>query len=297
MGKRGRPGPPLILDGAMGTELERRGFDARLPLWSAWALIEAPDLVKQIHADYVRAGAQVLTAATFRTSRYTLAKENLASWAAELTNLAVRLAREAANEVNPEAEMAVAGSLAPLEDCYHPEWTPPDGILTTEHQHTAGLLAAAGADLIIVETQNSAREALIATKAALATGLPVWVSFTPRSPNELLNGDPLETTAQAIYGLGAEAILINCCPPDLAKAAFRVLRAAMPEARLGVYPNSAFIACKPWDFSKPQPPAEFAQWALAMAGEVDILGCCCGTTPAHVAEMVRELKSAGILPS
>jgi S-methylmethionine-dependent homocysteine/selenocysteine methylase len=293
MSKPAQSGPPLILDGAMGTELERRGFDARLPLWSAWALIEAPDLVKQIHADYVRAGAQVLTAATFRTSRYTLAKENLASWAAELTHLAVRLAREAAEEANPDVEIAVAGSLAPLEDCYHPEWGPPDGILTTEHQHTAGLLAAAGADLIIVETQNSAREALIAAKAALATELPVWISLTPRRADELLNGDPLAATAKAIYGLGVDALLINCCPPDLAAAAFRTLRAAMPDARLGVYPNSAFIAGQPWNFSVTQPLAEFAAWACDLVGEADILGCCCGTTPAHVAEMVKALKDIG----
>jgi homocysteine S-methyltransferase len=286
---------PVILDGAMGTELERRGFDARLPLWSAWALIEAPDLVKQIHADYARAGAQVLTTATFRTTRYTLAKENLASWADELAALAIRLAREAAEDVNPGAEISVAGSLAPLEDCYHPEWTPSSDVLSKEHAHTAGMLAAAGADLILVETQNSAREALIAAKAALDTKLPVWVSLMPRRADELFNGDPLVSTAKTIRELGAEAILINCCPPELAAAAFRTLREAMPEARLGVYPNSASHEGRPWEFARAFAPSTFARWAVELAGEADILGGCCGTTPEHVAALVRELKDAGLL--
>lgn len=295
MGQRAGRSPLLILDGAMGTELERRGFDARLPLWSAWALIEAPDLVKQIHTEYVRAGAQVLTAATFRTTRYTLAKENLASWESELTHLAIRLAREAAEDAEPESEIAVGGSLAPLEDCYHPEWTPPDGVLETEHANTATLLAEVGADLIIVETQNSAREALIAAKAALATGLPVWVSLAPRNAEELLNGDPLISTAKTIWGLGIQAVLINCCPPDIAASAFQALRGALPEARLGVYPNSASLEGQPWEFSEAQTPQVFARWAMNLAEEADILGCCCGTTPEHVAAMVRELKKNGLI--
>ena len=288
-----RSGPPLILDGAMGTELERRGFDARLPLWSAWALIEAPDLVKRIHADYARAGAQVLTAAAFRTTRYTLAKENLASWADELTALAIRLAREAAEDVNPGAEISVAGSLAPLEDCYHPEWAPAGEVLAKEHAHTAEMLAAAGADLILVETQNSAREALIAAKAALDTKLPVWVSLMPRRSHELFNGDPLVATAKAVRESGAEAILINCCPPELAAEAFRTLREAMPVARLGVYPNSGSLKVQPWEFTERITPSAFARWALELAGEADILGGCCGTTPEHVAALVQALKETG----
>jgi homocysteine S-methyltransferase len=282
---------PVILDGAMGTELERRGFDARLPLWSAWALIEAPDLVKQIHADYVRAGAQVLTAATFRTTRYALAKENLTSWADELAALAVRLAREAADDVNPGAEISVAGSLAPLEDCYHPERTPADHVLTEEHAHTAGILAAAWADLILVETQNSAREALIAAKAALDTKLPVWVSLMPRQSDELFNGDPLASTAKTIHESGTEAILINCCPPELAKAAFRTLRKALPEARLGVYPNSGSLEVQPWEFTDRITPQAFALWASELLGEADILGGCCGTTPEHVAALGKRLAA------
>ncbi|RPH96497.1 homocysteine S-methyltransferase family protein [candidate division KSB1 bacterium] len=285
-----QPHAVLILDGAMGTELERRGFDARLPLWSAWALIEAPDLVKQIHADYIRAGAQVLTAATFRTTRHTLAKEKLAAWSGELTALAIRLAREAATSAAQQGEITVAGSIAPLEDCYHPELTPADEILVREHDYTAKILAQAGVDILLVETQNSAREAEIAARAALGTGLPVWVSLMPRNEREFFNGELLLPTARRLRDLGASAILINCCPPNIAAAAFRALRADLTDVRLGVYPNFAAVEGQPWDFSAKLTPADFAEWALPLVPETDVLGGCCGTTPEHIAALHRAIS-------
>ncbi len=86
---------PLLLDGAMGTELERRGAPCELPLWSARALLENPELVSRIHSDYIAAGAELLTANTFRTQRRTLAQAGLSDRARELTHKAVRLARAA----------------------------------------------------------------------------------------------------------------------------------------------------------------------------------------------------------
>ncbi len=278
-------GQPILLDGALGTELERRGFDARLPLWSAWALIEAPDLISRIHRDYVTAGAQVLTGATFRTTRYTLAKENLGAWAEDLTALAIRLARDAAADASHPAAIRIAGGIAPLADCYHPERKPPDDILKVEHEHTARLLATAGADIILVETQNTAREARIAAQAALDTGLPVWVSLMPRSATELWNGDSLTDTARMLQDLGAEAILINCCPPPIAASAFTTLSAALPAARWGVYPNFSDAEGPPWEFTGGLSPMAFAQWAEPLLSDAAIIGGCCGTTPDHIAAL------------
>ncbi|MBU0509099.1 homocysteine S-methyltransferase family protein [bacterium] len=285
---------PLILDGALGTELERRGFVARLPLWSAWALIEAPDLVKRIHCDYVRAGAEILTAATFRTTRYTLAKETLTSWAEELTHLAIRLAREAIGESESppgSATPRVAGCIAPLEDCYEPERAPSDEILRREHTGTAGLLREAGADLILVETQNTAREAVIATEAALATGLPVWVSLMPRSGTGLFGGGLLVEAARAVHRMGAEVVLVNCAPPAIIAAAFRTLREALPEARLGAYPNFAHVGGAPWEFTASSTPGQFVEWTRPILNQAAVLGGCCGSTPEHIAALSQALQS------
>ena len=169
-----------ILDGAMGTELQRRGHRSLLPLWSAHALINTPDLTRQIHSEYILAGSEVLTANTFRTSRYTLAKTNMEHQAAALTYRAVHLAREAAASAPRSQKIRIAGSMAPLEDCYRPGLAPTDDILRREHHAQAGLLADAGVDLILVETQNNIREARIAAEAALAQRTPVWVSLCPK---------------------------------------------------------------------------------------------------------------------
>src|SRR5512137_2763907 len=86
-------GRVLLLDGATGTELQRRGVDTRLPLWSARALIEALDVLRMIHADYLQAGADIITTNTFRTHRRTLERAGYGARTRELTQLAVQLAK------------------------------------------------------------------------------------------------------------------------------------------------------------------------------------------------------------
>src|SRR3990170_4956784 len=117
---------PILLDGATGSELGRRAVDIDLPLWSARALIEAPDVLAQIHADYLRAGAEIITANTFRTHRRSLERGGLGHRALELTQYAVDIARAAVREASHRGNgLFVAGSLAPLEDCYSPHLVPP----------------------------------------------------------------------------------------------------------------------------------------------------------------------------
>ena len=170
-----REGAPILLDAAMGTQLERNGAPARLPLWSARALMENPELVLAIHRAEAAAGAEILTANTFRTHRRTLAREGLEARSAELTRMAVALAREAARGAG--RPVFVVGSLSPLEDCYRPDLTPDGEALEREHAMQAESLAAAGVDGIFVETQNTVREMAAATRWAKATGLPVIASM------------------------------------------------------------------------------------------------------------------------
>src|SRR5215510_8802405 len=120
-----RAGAPLLLDGALGTELERRGSSAALPLWSTHALLRDPALVQAVHADYVAAGAEVLTANTFRTQRRVLARAGIGKRARELTLLAVDLARRASEGARSGRGAGrrafVVGSAPTLEDCYRPD--------------------------------------------------------------------------------------------------------------------------------------------------------------------------------
>jgi S-methylmethionine-dependent homocysteine/selenocysteine methylase len=114
-------GELVLLDGALGTELERRGAATPLPLWSAQAILDAPDTLRQVHEDYGRAGADVLAAATFRTTPRFMAKAGRpASDADRLTGAAIRLAAEGRERAGAGRQVWIGGSLGPLEDCYRP---------------------------------------------------------------------------------------------------------------------------------------------------------------------------------
>lgn len=274
-------GQTVLLDGALGSELDARDFPVPLPLWSARAVVERGDLIWEIHRDYVEAGADVLTACTFRTSRYALAKAGLEKRAGELTLAAVRLARSACADAT--RTVLVAGSIAPLEDCYRPELAPADDMLTREHTHHASQLAQAGVDLLLVETQNSAREAKLAVQAALGLHVPVWVSLMPRSATELCNGDALIPLAETLLAQPIDALLLNCASPEIIAAAYRELRARFPDAVLGGYPNT---------LAQPLNPREFAAWAKSMQQQgANLIGGCCGVGPEQIAAAGREMRN------
>ena len=275
-----RRAAPALLDGALGTELERRGAPTLLPLWSTQALLERPDLVAAIHRDYVAAGAELLTAGSFRTQRRTLERAGAGARAEELTCLAVSLARGAARTAR--REVFVLGSQAPLEDCYRPDLVPEAAALAREHAEHAESLAAAGADAILVETMNSVREAAAAARAAGATGLPVIVSFVCGEGARLLSGEPLEAGLEAAARSAPLAVGVNCLPPHAVGACLGILAATgLP---FGVYPNlgapdplRGFAPSA--DFSPAELAAEARLWIDAGAAFV---GGCCGTGPAHV---------------
>jgi S-methylmethionine-dependent homocysteine/selenocysteine methylase len=282
-------GPPLLLDGATGTELERRGAKSTLPLWSAHALLHDPELVGRIHADYVAAGAELLTANTFRTQRRTLARGGLGERAGELTARAVELARQAAG--GSDRAVAVLGSAPTLEDCFRPDLVPNSTSLEREHGEHAANLAAAGVDAILVETMNTIPEALAALRAARATGLPALVSFVCWRGPRLLSGETLHDALEALRPEAPAALLVNCLPPSNVAPCLSVLRAVgLP---FGVYPNlgapvdegdrSRSEDCAPERFA-----AQAASWLEAGAS---LVGGCCGTTPAHLRAVAQGMRS------
>src|SRR5262245_52258132 len=241
-------GPPLLLDAAMGTELQRRDADTKLPLWSAAALLRDPELVWTIHSDEVSAGAEILTANTFRTHARSLAKAGLAERSGELSARAVQLANQAA--AAPGREVFVAGSLSPLEDCYRPDLVPDDAALEREHGAQARFLAEAGVDLIIAETHNTIREAATALSAPKQTGLPVVLSLVTDGEGRLLSGESIAAAAHALRPLGPDVLGINCIPAARLGGDLAILAAAAPGLPLSAYGNLGLPADdKGWKFS------------------------------------------------
>ena len=280
-----------MLDGATGTELERRGVACALPLWSAHALLDAPDIVRAIHRDYVAAGADALTANTFRTQPYTLARAGLASRAAELTALAVRLAREGAREAGAPSA-SVLGSAPPLEDCFAPERVPDDATLAREHAAHARNLARAGVDAVLVETMNSAREAEAALRAAREAGCPALVSFVCSANGRLLSSEPLSEAIARITPLAPLAVGVNCAPWSDLAACLPVLRASgLPFLAYGNLGAPLASGSRSYALS----PSDFAEYAMAwLAAGASWVGGCCGSEPRHIAALARKRDNGGM---
>jgi S-methylmethionine-dependent homocysteine/selenocysteine methylase len=297
-----RNGPPLLLDGALGTELERRGIVCDLPLWSTQALLDCPELLSDIHTAYARAGADILTANTFRTQRSTLAKVDIGERAQELTSLAVDLARKAATAVQAQPPLSlseseseprriwIAGSAPPLEDCYRADLVPKEPALSAGHEQHCEALVQAGVDFILIETMCSIAEAKAAHRAARNAGAQAMVSFSILEDGTLRSG---ETLAEAVEALAAEqplALLINCAPwPWISNQLTVLEQSGLP---FGFYPNFGSPCADPeapWE--NPLQPTDFADLLVRQARKGSILlGGCCGTTPEHIQRLSLQLS-------
>ena len=282
----------LILDGATGTELNRRGVDTGLPLWSANALMNDHDakILQHIHEDYLRAGADIITTNTFRTHRRALAPSGNADRALELTRKAVEIARAAIASVKSDSPKFVAGSISTLEDCYRPDLVPPDDELRAEHFERIRHLIACGVDLILIETINTIREAVIMAKLATITGTPVVVSFVCDREGKILSGETLTEAANQLLPLGISAIGVNCGPtPNLAKPLAELQTACGKDFPLIAYGNIGYADEEVgWVNTDSENPKAYCEHAIHWP--VKIVGGCCGTTPEHIAELKLALK-------
>jgi S-methylmethionine-dependent homocysteine/selenocysteine methylase len=250
--------------------------------------------VERIHADYAAAGAEILTANTFRTQRRVLARAGIGERAGELTALAVDLARRAAASAGEGSHpVLVAGSAPTLEDCYRPDLVPDADALAREHAEHASHLAAAGVDAILIETMNTIREAVAAARAARDRRLPCLVSFVCWEGATLLGGEPLAEALAAARAEGADAVLVNCLPVSNVAACLPALRAAgLP---FGVYANlgAPGVTSGPGR-SEPWAPDAFAAHAARwLDAGARIVGGCCGTTPEHVRAIAERLAARG----
>ncbi len=288
-----RHGPPLLLDGATGTELERRGVATPPPLWSAAALLDHPDVVARIHADYVAAGADILVANTFRTGPRALRCAGIDTRGPELNRLAVTLAREAAANAR-HRPVLVAASVAPVEDCYQPEHAPDEPTLAREHDRLIQWLAPASPDLIWIETIGTIREARAATAAARAAGFPFVISLVLRETGALLSGEPLHAAVAAIEPQEPLAIGLNCIPPGGLSALLPRLRATTRRPLVAYAHINNARPIPGWRSTEHLTPARYA--AIA-SGWVDlgarIVGGCCGTTPSHIAALRKRWGRPG----
>lgn len=286
----------VLLDGGMGRELGFRGVEVPDSIWSAWSLVVAPDTVREVHADYIAAGADVITTNTYCTLRTHLERADVADRFEELNRLAGQLAVEARDTADRPA--LVAGSLAPLFESYRPDLVLPTAELEPIYREQAEILADY-VDLFICETMSKSDEAVAAARAAASTGKPVWVSFNLHSelPGHLRSGESIADVTDALDGVPVSGFLANCCMPELIDAGMHAL-VATGAPNVGGYANTFYPTPDDWTIDEStgerlradlDPPAylEFVESWLAKGATV--VGGCCGTRPAHIRLIAESL--------
>ncbi|NDU71375.1 homocysteine S-methyltransferase family protein [Actinomadura sp. DSM 109109] len=307
-GRRPGGGGPLRLDGATATELQRAGMSVDGPWWTNRAMNTEADRtrLRGIHRGYLGAGAQVITANTFRCNLRALSRLGLFdAGLAWMVHAAVGVAQSAVRAAQEERAQdadtpRIAGSVGPVEDCYRPDLVPPDDELRTEHRWLATELMRVGVDLVLVETMNTEREARIALEEAQRAGARAWVGFVCDADARLLSGEKLADVAAAAERDGAEAVLVNCTGPTDSEAALRALRDAC-SGPVGAYPNiedrdgiprSAHVDRHVPAALGPDAFADLiARWDEEFS--LDVVGGCCGTTPDHLAAAHDRLRRSG----
>jgi homocysteine S-methyltransferase len=305
--------PAMVLDGAMATELERRGCDLNDPLWSARVLVERPELIRAVHADYFAAGADCAITASYQATFEGFAGRGIgADKAAELMRRSVRLAAEArdafwadpANRAGRPRPL-VAASVGPYGAMLHDgsEYRGDYGLgveaLMAFHRPRLAVLARAGADLLACETIpcREEAEALLRLLDELP-GVYAWFSFTARDEARISHGEPIGAVA-ALLGRHPRvaAVGVNCTPPHLITPLVRAIRGATDKP-IVVYPNSGELydaATGRWSAAGECEPFGRAARAWHAAG-ARIVGGCCRTGPAEIAEVAALLTSRRPLP-
>ena len=281
--------PVVILDGAMGTELHRMGVDIGLPLWSARALLTAPHVVRNIHFWYLHAGADIITTNTFRTNIRTVRACGLASRWQELNLKAIQLAFEARERYRIIRPVAIAGSIAPVEDCYSPGIVPTDAALEDEHGAQADLLSGMGVDLLLAETINTVREAAIVARCCASTGKEFLMSIVCDAAGMLLSGESLQDAVSAILPFHPTAVLVNCVSAKHMHIPLQFLIDAVT-IPVGCYANIGTPTTDGLRMHADVNAEEYASAAMTWRGlGARIIGGCCGTTPELLATMFKHL--------
>ncbi|MDO4243370.1 MAG: homocysteine S-methyltransferase [Actinomyces sp.] len=292
----------LVLDGAMGTELDARGVDTRHALWSARALVEDPEAVAAVHADYVAAGARVLTTNSYQATVPAFERAGLGRAAAlQALETSARLAQEAAAEAaGSAAPVLVAGGLGPY-GAYLADGSEYIGAYSVHvpdfeqvHRPCIEALASQGLRLFALETIPRLDEAR-AVLDILTQTVPdaeCWVSFQVRADGRTLaDGTPLAAAAAwADRCPAVSAVGLNCVPPPTVARALPVLGAATRKP-LVAYPNSGDVydpATKSWQTAQAAGRFTAGVPAWIDAG-LRLVGGCCRTGPADTAVLARAV--------
>ena len=295
----------IVLDGAFATELEARGFSVNDALWSAKALFERPDLVREVHMDYLRAGADVVTSASYQATVEGFMKRGFSKEeAAALIQKSIQLAQEARDLYLAEREgngrvPFVAASVGPygayLADGseYRGDYGIDEDALVAFHAERLALLAEEKPDLLACETLPCLVEARAIVRALREREIriPAWFSFSCRDAAHISDGMEIAVCARWLDTVPeAAAIGLNCTAPQYVESLIGEIRRETTKP-IVVYPNSGETydaSDKSWHGAAEDFGTIARRWRTAGAR---LIGGCCRTTPREIADIAAWAKN------
>ncbi|TDO96797.1 homocysteine S-methyltransferase family protein [Marinomonas balearica] len=295
-----------ILDGGMGRELNRRNAPFQQPEWSALAMMKTPEIVKEVHKDYIKSGAHVITTNSYALVPFHIGEQAFAEQAYDLAKLSGDVAKEAV--VESERNVLVAGSLPPLFGSYRADLYNAERAEEVATPIIKGL--SGNVDVWLNETQCLIEE--VAQVKALVDKYdsgkkPFWVSFTLEDSEQteepmLRSGETLRDAIAKISGMGISAVLFNCSQPEIIGEAIKLTHKMLAESGLeaieiGAYANAFPPQTKEAtandgldELREDLSPTEYLDWVKRWVEDgATLVGGCCGIGPEHIEAMSNEL--------
>ena len=294
---------PLILDSALGTELEHRGEylpSFKTSIWSAYSLIHNPEIIKQIHIENIEAGADVITTSNYQATPELLKREPSAPDYTELAKRSLELCQEAVIQTNSNTK--IAGCFPPIHVTFRPDLSSKEKTLRKFYK-SLGEIYQNNVDIIICETMASIYEGTIAASTAKDFTNRVWLSWTTRGNklNRLPSTELLDDAIEKALNLDIECQLVNCVHADTASMAIEKLK---KEKKFGIYANSSVYKKNPlegfvsdadeWHYHnhKPIDHEEYKEFVVEWISKgAYVIGGCCRTTTSHIKEINKIVDS------
>jgi S-methylmethionine-dependent homocysteine/selenocysteine methylase len=291
-------GDVVLIDGGMGTELERRGVEMDNQAWAGTAMLTRPDVIKDIHLDFIDAGADIIIANTYAAAPHVLEHAGLRAEAGKINRMGCRLARQAVDEAASVREIYVAGSMSSFRAGLDVDKLPDERAARASYHEQAMTLADGGVDLIIAEMMLDPFLTEHCVAAAVETGLPVWVGFSARLGDDggvlgfsKLFNHPLEEVIAVALAHKPEACGIMHSDVGVTVPALEELKKHW-SGPLFAYPHSGEFKMPNWQFDTVISPAAYAKEAMRYIDMgVRAIGGCCGMGPDHIRALKDTLPS------
>ncbi len=291
----------ILLDGGMGQEIFRRAKQPAHPMWSAKVMMDQPEIVKEVHLDFLKAGARIATINSYTCTPTRLKRDGQAEWFEKLQKLAIRIASEARDALGADADnVQIAGCLPPLIGSYTTDERTFQALRDEYRQIVE--VQAPGVDLFIIETISNIQESKAAVEAALEADKPVLLSYTlaDNTPYTLRSGESITDALNAISQYTLQGLLFNCSFPESISLGMEKVQCL--EIPFGGYANgfTSVEALKPGgtvdalsareDLDEKAYAHHVMDWLNKGAS---IVGGCCEVGPAYIEHLHQELQRRG----